>query len=84
MNSRQRRVDKRRWKHRIHVKAKNFDHYKEMWNWLDARHGRKGNKCGWREGEWNYVNGVSDRIYTNWQFVCEKNALAFALAWAGD
>jgi hypothetical protein len=55
-----------------------------MWDWLDARHGRKGNKCGWREGEWSYVDGVSERIYTNWQFVCEKNALAFALAWAGD
>ena len=87
MNSRQRRVDRRYWKYSVSVIAKDYDQYLEMWDWLVARHGKKINKCGWRHFDgWEYVDPghISDRIRIRWQFTNEKNALAFALAWAGD
>lgn len=82
MNSRQRRVDRRHWQYRIHVVAESYAQYTEMWNWLVSRHGKKSHKCGWREGEWRYVDGITDRINTNWHFECERDLLEFTLRWA--
>ena len=84
MNSRQRRLDNRYYKHRITIIAEYYDQYIDMWDWLVARYGKKAHKCGWRHKEWQYVDGVSDKIRIEWQFTDEKRALAFALAWAGD
>lgn len=84
MNSRQRRLDNRYYKHRITVIAETYTQYIEMWDWLAARYGKKIYKCGWRHMGWRYVDGVSDKIRVEWQFANEKRALAFALAWAGD
>lgn len=84
MNSRQRRLDRRYYKHRIIIIAKSYEQYIDMWDWLVARYGKKAYECGWRHMDWRYVDGVSDLIAIEWQFTNQKVSLAFALAWGGD
>lgn len=82
MNSKQRRKDKRAWKYSVKVLAKDYDHYEEMWNWLDKNYGRKIYKCGWRDRypSDSYFYSVTFEVI--WQFTDQKKLVEFILRWA--
>lgn len=81
MNSRQRRQDRREWKHIINLGSRSFDDYIEMWNWLAEKHGKKILRCGWRcKVEVNA--DTADEYFLTWQFIREKDAAEFTLKWS--
>lgn len=82
MNAGQRRTDSRLWKYTVATVVKDFDHYVEMWQWLSDQHGRRGDRCGWREARGNRVYGEWQHRKLNWQFTKETDAIEFALRWA--
>lgn len=80
MNSRQRRQDRKRWRYSIVTVAQDWDHYNEMWQWLNVKHGRKVTQCGWRDRHDMYDNDTNFEV--RWEFDNERNATEFALRWA--
>ena len=80
MNSKQRRHDRRTWKHKVLTNRVTYDEYVERWEWLNTRHGRKVARCGWRE---RIVDDIDfDLQNITWEFLKEKDAIEFALRWA--
>lgn len=82
MNSRQRRQDRKLWRHSITTVAHDYDHYVAMWDWLKAKHTAKASRCGWRDRiiDRNDCDQVNYKII--WQFIREQDAIEFALRWA--
>ena len=82
MNSKQRRLDRRKWKYTVRVRTDSFEAYIDQWDWLDKRFGRLIATCGWREhrdnaDSWDYPPG-----YTVWEFVRLEDASEFVLRWS--
>lgn len=72
MNSRQRRLDRRRWRHEVVVDYTTHSGYIKQFNWCCDTFGPY--VCdGWRGGlEFETIR---------WQFTNEKNAMMFRLKW---
>jgi hypothetical protein len=84
VNSKQRRKDNRRWKYKFTIIAKDYEHYEEMWHWLDNMYGRNSYKCGWRDrhpinSELSYLD---DDFFVVWEFTDQKKLVEFTLRWA--
>ena len=72
MNSHQRRLDRRRWRHEVVVEYTNHSGYMKQFNWCCDIFGPYVSD-GWRERlEWEAIK---------WQFKNEKNAMLFRLKW---
>lgn len=84
MNSKQRRKDKRTWKYSVTVRAKDFGHYEEMWEWLKMRHGTNVHKCGWRDRhpDIHYDDYLDGTFAVIWEFLDKKKAVEFTLRWS--
>ena len=77
MNSKQRRIDRRKWKYRVRIdRAKRFEHgYENMFAWCVKSFGNTGkHEHQWRES-WNHVG-------TEWQFTTEEGATLFMMRWS--
>ena len=81
MNSKQRRIDRRCWKHSVPTVCRDWDVYNDMWQWLAKRHGKKIYKCGWRERVL-WEDSYSSRLKVTWEFRKEKDLMEFILRWA--
>lgn len=72
MNSHQRRVDRRRWRHEVVVEYKTHSGYLKQFNWCCEVFGPYV-QDGWRERySW---------VAIKWQFTNEKKAMLFKLKW---
>lgn len=78
MNSKQRRKDKRLWKYRVKMTYTDYTDYDQMWNWLANKHGKKANRCGWRDRMGWYPAQEYDVI---WEFNEQKKMVEFMLRW---
>ncbi len=81
MNSRQRRFDRRCWKHSVKILVRDWHVYNDMWQWLANRHGKKIYKCGWRE-KCYYADDITERMNVTWEFRKEKDLMEFILRWS--
>ena len=83
MNSKQRRKDSRHWKYSVMIRAKDFEHYEEMWEWLKSKYGTKVHRCGWRDRHplINYTYVPGEWFNVVWQFTDEKKLVEFSLRW---
>jgi len=72
MNSHQRRLDRRRWRHEVVVEYIEHSDYLKQFNWCQDTFGPY--VCdGWR--------GIIIWDEIRWQFINEKNAIMFRLKW---
>lgn len=69
MNSHQRRLDRRRWRHEVIVEYNTHSVYLKQFNWCCDTFGPYV-RDGWRE-----------RFSIKWQFINEKKAMLFKLKW---
>ena len=72
MNSHQRRLDRRRWRHEIVIEYITHSGYLEQFNWCCDTFGPFV-RDGWRE-RYSWVT-------IRWQFTNEKNAMMIRLKW---
>ena len=83
MNSKQRRKDRRLWKYKIKIVAKDFDHYAEMWDWLAINYGKIIDECGWRvKFDLECMHAYDEYMDTVWIFNDKRKATEFTLRWA--
>jgi hypothetical protein len=72
MNSHQRRLDRRRWRHEVIVEYIEHSDYLKQFNWCCNVFGPYV-RDGWRERlKWSSIT---------WQFTTEKKAMLFKLKW---
>jgi len=81
VNSKQRRLDRRKWRYNVSVKTPSFQRYIDQWSWLDERFGRIIAECGWREHREN-ADCWDITGYSIWEFERERDASAFDLRWS--
>jgi hypothetical protein len=83
MNSKQRRIDQRRWRHKVRIKCRDYAHYCHMWDWLKAKHTGKVARCGWRDRHPDEIepDPWDHRFTVIWEFERERDAVEFALKW---
>ena len=74
MNSHQRRVDRRRWRHEVVVEYKTHSGYIKQFNWCCDTFGPFV-RDGWRERKLPIYECIT------WQFTNEKKAMLFKLKW---
>ena len=82
MNSKQRRQDRKLWRHSVATVAQDWDHYVAMWEWLKEKHGTKVVRCGWRDRIVDRNASYQLNYSVTWQFIRERDAIEFALRWA--
>jgi hypothetical protein len=72
MNSHQRRLDRRRWRHQVEIEYTSHSGYLRQFRWCRYTFGPR--VCdGWRERP--------NQTSIKWQFTNEKKAMLFKLKW---
>ena len=78
MNSKQRRLTRRKYKYTVRTHIRTYEQYCLMFDWLARKHGKIISKCGWRR---NHPEGTIDYHVVIWEFVRERDSIEFALRW---